>query len=183
MEMKIRNTTYHLVSKIEPEELRLFMLNEIGEKSKDKLYNCLKELAQSYPNFEKWFYDIVIPEIEMKNGTREIIIALSEIEDKNPTTILTGIAILKKTEKERKICTFRILDDYRNQGVGTELFEKCFEYLETRSPIITISENRKHMFDYHLDVYNFEETQQLEDYYIKGSTEYVYNGFLAEKSL
>ena len=179
MKLRIKQNYYHKVSQIEPEVLRRFMINEVGEKSKEKLYNYLKDLVDSYPKFNEWFYNIIIPEIELKNGEREIIIVLSELEDSNKV-ILTGIAILKKKQSEKKICTFRIHEDYRNQGIGTELFEKCFEYLGTRNPIFTISCDRKEMFESQIKSFDFEETQVLKDYYKKDSVEYVYNGYLTE---
>lgn len=179
MKTKVEKNFYYRVSQIEPEVLRHFMINEVGEKAKEKLYNYLRDLAESYPQFDDWFYNVVIPEVELKNGEREIIIVLSELKGSSKA-MLTGIAILKKKELEKKICTFRVHENYRNQGIGTELFEKCFEYLDTRKPIITISDNRKEIFKKHIINYKFEETQILKDYYKKGSIEYVYNGFLTE---
>ncbi|ULO07044.1 GNAT family N-acetyltransferase [Paenibacillus sp. 19GGS1-52] len=178
--MKIIKHTFYKVSEIEPEVLRHFMINEVGERAKDKLYNYLRDLTESYPDFENWFYNVVIPEVELKDGKREIIIVLSEIEG-HSQALLSGLAILKKTKYEKKICTFRIHEDFRNQGIGSELFEKCFEFLKTRKPIITISHYRKKMFDNHIINYNFIETQVLKDYYKQDSIEYVYNGFLVEK--
>lgn len=179
MKEKIKYNYYHLVSQTEPEILRRFLINEVGEKAKEKLYNYLKDLAESYPQFDDWFYNVVIPGVKLGDGGREIIIVLSELEN-SPKVVLTGIAILKKEQFEKKICTFRVHEDYRNQGIGTELFEKCFEYLETRKPIITISGDRKDMFEKHILIYKFEETQILKDYYKEGSIEYVYNGFLVD---
>lgn len=167
------------VSEIEPEILRLYMINEIGEKAKDKLYNYLRDLAESYPQFENWFYSVVIPEVSLKNREREIIIVISEIEGEAQVT-LTGIAILKNKEQEKKICTFRVHEDYRDNGIGSELFESCFEFLGTRKPIITISSDRKDMFEYHIKKYDFFETQILKDYYKENSVEYVYNGYLSK---
>ncbi|PKL78206.1 MAG: hypothetical protein CVV25_12400 [Ignavibacteriae bacterium HGW-Ignavibacteriae-4] len=177
MEKKIRESFYYKVSQTEPEALRRFLINEVGEKSKEKLYNYLKDLADSYPKFDEWFYNTIIPEIELKNGEREIIMVLSDIEDCNKV-ILTGIAILKKKQSEKKICTFRIHEDYRNHGIGTELFEESFKYLETRKPIITISHDRRIFFEKHIKKFEFNETQILRDYYKNGSIEYVYNGIL-----
>ncbi|AFQ44899.1 GNAT family N-acetyltransferase [Desulfosporosinus meridiei] len=176
MKMKVKKNYYHKVSQIEPEVLRRFMINEVGEKAKEKLYNYLKDLVDSYPKFDEWFFNTIIPEVELKNGEREIIIVLSELEDNK--VVLTGIAILKKKQSEKKICTFRIHEDYRSQRIGTELFEKCFEYLGTRKPIISISQDRKEMFENHIKSFCFEETQVLKDYYKKDSIEYVYNGYL-----
>jgi GNAT superfamily N-acetyltransferase len=177
MKAKVKNNYYHKVSQTEPEVLRRFLINEVGEKAKEKLYNYLKDLADSYPKFDEWFYDTVIPELELENGEREIIIVLSELEDFNQV-LLTGIAILKNKKAEKKICTFRIHEDYRGQGIGTQLFEECFKYLDTRRPIITMSHDRKDMFKKHIKSFNFKETQILKDYYKKGSIEYVYNGTL-----
>jgi len=67
------------------------------DKVKEKLYNYLRDLAESYPQFDDWFYNVVLPEVELKNGEREIIIGISELEDSNKS-ILTEIAILKKTQ-------------------------------------------------------------------------------------
>jgi ribosomal protein S18 acetylase RimI-like enzyme len=177
MKRKNYGTTFHLISKIEPAELRRLTMNEVGEKSKEKLYNYLRDLAESYPDFDDWFYDTVIPAINLKNNTREIIIAITEVE-KEKKYLISGIAILKKTKDEKKICTFRIHEDFRNCGIGSDLFEQCFSYLETRKPIITISQNRIEMFKSHLERYEFEETQQLNDYYKNGSIEFVFNGYL-----
>lgn len=179
MKTKIEKNYYYRVSEIEPEVLRSFMINEVGEKSKEKLYNYLRDLGESYPQFDKWFYNVVIPEVELKNGEREIIIVLSKLEGCSKT-LLTAIAILKRKQMEKKICTFRVHEDYRNQGIGTELFEKCFEYLGTTKPIITISQDRIEMFEKHIVNYKFEETQKLKDYYNKGSIEHVYNGTLKD---
>lgn len=174
---KIISTDFIKLSKTEPEAFRKLMINEVGEKAKEKLYNNLKDLTESYPNFEEWFYKRVIPEMELKNGEREIIIAISEVESKK-IYLLTGIAILKKTDDEKKICTFRVHKDFRSQGIGTGLFEECFKYLETRKPKITISENTIDMFKKHIERYQFDIFETLEGYYKKGIKEYVYNGKL-----
>lgn len=140
-----------------------------------------QECSENYPNFNEWFYETVIPEVELKNEQREIIIAISDLnkEDcKEENLLVTGIAVLKKTKNEKKICALRIHEDYRNLGIGTKMFEECFEYLGTRKPIITITENLLSVFEGHINDYKFERTQVLENYYINGKTEYVFNGTL-----
>jgi hypothetical protein len=178
--MKNMENTFVLISSTEPEVMREYIITEIGERSKDKLYNFLKDLEKSYPDFDNWFYKTVAPEVKKRTGEREIIIVLSHF-GKCVKQILTGIAILKKTPYEKKICAFRVHENYRFQGIGSELFEKCFEFLETRTPVITISSDRMSMFKHHIDKYNFVEKEILKDYYVKGSTEYVYNGILSDK--
>ena len=75
-------------------------------------------------------------------------------------------------------CSIRVNERYRNSGIGTELFKACFKFLETDKPVITISEKNIPIFKKHIDKYKFEQKQILDDYYIKGSKEYVYNGTL-----
>ncbi|CEO12031.1 ribosomal-protein-alanine acetyltransferase [[Clostridium] sordellii] len=175
MARKIEKNYYKTVSNIEPDFLRRFIITEVEEKAKDKLYNCLKDLVDSYPQFSSWYYNVVIPELELKDGRREIIICISKIEN-SQDHIITGIAILKKTDSEKKICTFRVHENYRDQGIGTRLFEECFKYLDTRLPVITITQDRVDMFKYHIEKYGFKKEQVLDGYYKPGVKEYVYNG-------
>lgn len=178
--MKIISTDFLRVSKIQPETLKSFLIQEVGLKSQDIVYNYLKDLNDSYPDFRNWFYSKVLNDILEKNNQREIIIALSELDSINieEKYIITGIAILKKTCDEKKICTFRIHEDYRKLGIGKSLFEECFEYLETNKPIITISGDRREMFEPLISQFEFTLEQELKDYYKTGSVEYVYNGTL-----
>ena len=184
MEMKIIKNEFILVSEIKPEEMRNYAIFDIGEKLIDKAYNFLRDLEKSYPNFSNWYHGKVVPELRNKSYEREIIIVSSEIENKVEDITpkkkyeLTGIAILKKTRTEKKICAFRIHEDYRAQGIGKELFEQCFKFLDTREPVITISSDRIDIFRSFIEKYNFTEKERLKDYYIEGSTEYVYNGYL-----
>ncbi len=171
------NSCYIKLSETQPEHIRKLMISLVGEKSKEKLYNNLKDLEEIYPDFENWFYSKVIPELELKNGQREIIVVISE--DKNTKkSVLSGIAILKKTIDQKKICTFRVHKDYRNQGIGTLLFKACFEYLETEMPVISISEKILDEFESHIKKFHFELTTIHDSYYKNGIKEYVYNGSL-----
>lgn len=174
---KIENTTYHKVSDLNPKEFREFFTNELRLYSKSKIYNQISDLSEIYPNFDDWFFNVVIPDLELKNGVREIIFSLTKIID-NSIPVLSGIAILKKTDHEKKICTIRVHEHFRNFGIGSELFEKCFEFLETRKPVISISENSMDMFRKHIEDFNFELSHQLKGYYVSGITEYVFNGDL-----
>lgn len=177
MKYKVIKTEFTKVTEIQPEIVRNYMVNKLEGKFMDTLYNNLKELVSSYPNFEDWFDNTVRPEIDRKDGKREIIVAFSEVEGKKDLE-LTGIAILKKTSMEKKICAIRIHEDYRNQGIGSGLFEYCFKYLDTRKPIMSICEDKLPIFEKHINKYRFELKQTLDDYYVKGKKEYVFNGTL-----
>ena len=81
-------------------------------------------------------------------------------------------------ENEKKICTLRVIPQYRNNGVGKSLFEKSFEILGTDKPLISISSKRHDMFKKYIQNYNFELTEKLENFYSNGNVEFVYNGKL-----
>lgn len=176
MKNKIKRTEYIKISEIKPEILRKRICAEVGDKATDVLYNYLKlDLTLNYPNFKEWYYNTVIPELNNSKGEREIIIALSEIEGIEITEI-TGIAILKRTKYEKKICTFRIHEDYRELGIGSNLFRECFKYLGTEKPMITISEDREEMFKNHIEKFGFKRVSIIKNLYRLGIDEIIYNG-------
>ncbi|WP_301009007.1 hypothetical protein [Helicobacter sp. UBA3407] len=109
-------------------------------------YHYLKEAKQYYPNFDIWYYQNVI---------------------------LKGICIVKLSEK--KLCTLRVMENYRNKGIGIRLFEKSFEALNTRMPLLSVSEEKLLSFKKIFDYYGFKLTSIKENYYRKGKKEYFYN--------
>ena len=169
-----KDTTIVRLSQTQPDEIRRIMVELVGKKMKVKIYNGLKELDECYPDFEKWYYSKVIPEFERKDDKREIIVSVSSDLNKNLTTV-SGIAILKKTDNEKKICTIKVHSQYRNKGIGSKLFEESFKYLETDRPIMTVSENTMPYFNNFINKYKFELSVIRKDYYKKGISEYFYN--------
>ncbi|WP_300827111.1 GNAT family N-acetyltransferase [Helicobacter sp. UBA3407] len=139
----------------------IFQMRQINEYV---TYHYLKEAKQYYPNFDIWYYQNVIPAV--KNGDKKII----TIENKNT---LKGICIVKLSEK--KLCTLRVMENYRNKGIGIRLFEKSFEALNTRMPLLSVSEEKLLSFKKIFDYYGFKLTSIKENYYRKGKKEYFYN--------
>lgn len=139
------------------------------------LYRSIKDLHKDYPGFREWYFEKVSK--NLLNGTREILLCFC-VDEKTSALELSGIAILKKTEKEKKICTFRISPKYRGNGIAKDLFEKSFEILGTKKPLITISEKRKKDFEKYIKMFEFVQTECLLGKYRKNNIEYVYNGRL-----
>ncbi|SEJ95943.1 hypothetical protein SAMN05660742_12911 [Propionispira arboris] len=171
------DTKFFKVSEIRPEQVKEYLVSIFGVKIQDKVYNQLKDLVNDYPGFDYWFNNIVYPDVIRANGNREILFSFAGENNK----VVSSIAILKKTETEKKICTFRINEECRSQGLGEALLKACMVYLETDKPIITISDLRMDMFQKLLQKYNFKEMQKLPNYYQDGSIEHVYNGELGSK--
>jgi acetyltransferase (GNAT) family protein len=129
------------------------------------VYGYLTEAKKYYPDFEKWFFNIVVPEVEV--GDRHLLI---ETRD----DYVAGIAIVKAID-EKKLCTLRVVDRFQGTGLGIRLFERCFEALETDSPFLTISEEKLPAFQRIFDYYGFEMTSIKSDVYRKGKKEYFFN--------
>lgn len=138
------------------------------------IYKNIVNLKYDYPDFDKWYFNKVIPDINA--GHRDIII--SSYKDK-----FSGIAILKNKQDEKKICTLYVFKDFKSRGIGKSLFEKSFELLQNDKPLITIPEHKIHQFTPLLKYYDFELTEICPDYYVIGKKEYVYNKRLSQPKL
>lgn len=157
-------------------------LTEILEKftgnNYDNYYKLL-DLEATYPDFYKWYLFKVLPDIKHNRNGRRLLFAISYVYDgETISKRLTGLAIIKDTNKEKKICTFRVFPDYRGQGVGTKLLRKCFSFLGTSKPLISISDGSVEAFSKIITAYEWTLCDMLHNYYKKGITEYVYNGYL-----
>lgn len=130
----------------------------------EAIYERIKKAKKFYPDFKNWYYSKVIPEVI--NNKREIILEQRANE-------IVGLSIVKFDEK--KLCTLKIFDEYKNRGYGLRLFEKSFERLETNKPFLTASEEKHQEFKRIFKYYNFELTSVKENLYRKGKKEYFYN--------
>lgn len=161
-----------------PEVIELFLGTDEKRRS-IAIYKLLMDLESTYPDFYNWYNKKVINDLKMHRNNRNILFAVSMINDNGKIKKrLTGIAIIKRNHQERKICTFRVFPEYQKQGVGTALLKLCFNYLETERPLISISEKSIGRFSAFIDKYNWTLCQILPGYYKKGITEFVFNGFL-----
>lgn len=125
-------------------------------------------ICRDYPEHCDHFYSKFVPSVF--NGEREFIACY--INKK-----IVAIAILKKSEHERKISTFYVKPDYQKQGIATELMEKCFKWLGTTKPLVTIADYKLEQFKGIIKKFDWHETQILEaGYYNDHSREHVFNG-------
>jgi len=125
-------------------------------------------ISKDYPDHVDHYYSKYVPGIF--DGKREIISCY--IDGK-----IAATAILKKDLAERKISTFYVKPEYQRQGIATELIAKCFDWLETTKPLITIADYKLHQFDSIIKKYGWTETQILEiGYYNDHSHEHIFNG-------
>lgn len=134
----------------------------------ERIREILTEHISSYPNILDWYDNTVVPSLTpLGNGC--IFVAM----DKDN---IAGYIILKNTETEKKIRHIMVLPQYRRNHIGSRLILKAFEYLGTRTPKITVSEDSINVLQPLLDKYKFELTDIVKDIYIKGKEEYIFNG-------
>lgn len=122
-------------------------------------------ISRYYPDFPFWFSAKVIPNI---NGTREVLVALNKNE-------LAGFTILKKTETEKKICTLRVADKHRRQGIGTNLIKASLWTLQYEYPLMTVPEETIDLFSPLMRKFGFVPTATVMGVYRPGKREFYFN--------
>lgn len=134
-----------------------------------ELYSLISLSKIWYPDISHWYLYKFVP--GLNDGSRNILTCI--VDNK-----VAGIALLKNGAKEKKICTFRVKYDYRSNGIGKTLFQKCLETLDTDKPVFTVPAERICYFSNILKYYNFVLEQVVRNYYRDNSKEYVFNGNL-----
>ena len=125
-------------------------------------------ICKDYPDHCDHFFSKYVPGIF--DGKREIITCY--IDDK-----IAAVAILKKDTNERKISTLFVKPEYQKRGIAIELLEKCFAWLKTSRPVVTIADYKLDQFARVIEKYDWIETGVLADgYYNDHSREHVFNG-------
>ena len=114
------------------------------------------------------FYSKYVPGIF--DGKREVISCY--VDGK-----IAATAFLKKDKTELKISTLYVKPEYQTRGIATALVERCFEWLGTTKPLLTIADYKLDQFATIIKKYGWEETQVLDSgYYNDHSREHVFNG-------
>lgn len=125
-------------------------------------------ICEDYPDHCDHYFSKYIPGIF--DGEREIITCYMDNR-------IAAVAILKKDNDEKKISTLFVKPEYQKRGIATELLEKCFAWLGTTRPLITIADYKLNQFTKVIEKYGWVETEILADgYYNNHSREHVFNG-------
>jgi hypothetical protein len=143
-----------------------------GDVELHDVYAALSHLSAVYPGFERWYHYSVVPGIRI--GTRCILVARKQAQ-------ILGVAILKKTDLEQKLCTLWVDPNCRKLKVATTLAARAFDWLGTRYPLLTVPEERMGEFAPLLNYWRFHERERLVGYYRPGKVEYAFNSYLRPK--
>ena len=130
------------LSKMPPTIAEAFRNGLIPSLDGGNLLHYLSDFRPTYPDFQQWLNGKVLPEVSKNPDQREVILPLSP-----DRKVAVGFAIVKNTFDEKKICSFYILPQYQHLGYGSTLMEECFRYLGTTTPLITMPERCKKLFE------------------------------------
>lgn len=156
-----------------------FFFNELSceEKKlcKQKSYIFLQDLNKEYPAFRRWF-ECLFMFPDCLASDREILFCVKGNH-------LAGIAILKRTWEEQKICTLRVDQRFQRMSAGRTLMKMSFEWLENDKPLITVHKSKLREFDRLFQYYGFVLEDRKWCYYKPFQTELAFNGELPRKSV
>lgn len=125
----------------------------------------LKNVSPLYPNFETWLNFTFRRNIA--NGERSILLA-------NDGTNILGIALLKHTPQENKICTFYIPEEFRGMEIGNGLMSESLSILGNNTSTITVADERLNELKPILKSHKFELTDSTTSLYRSGVTEHIF---------
>lgn len=141
-----------------------------GENAVEAVYLFLNDLCGEYNNFRQWYYGTVVP--SLTSGKRLIHVVIDN-------EAIVAVLILKNAN-EKKICTLRVAENYRHQGIATMLLKVAFRELQCTKPLITVSSYHIAEFESLLKKNGFVLFAEYPNYYKQGVTEYAFNGYLYE---
>ncbi|MEN9480446.1 MAG: hypothetical protein RLZZ298_1841 [Pseudomonadota bacterium] len=133
------------------------------------IYQDSNFLRSSYPLFDQWFTQKVLPGIY--SGERTLLI-------EKRASLAVAYLILKHTSTEKKLCTLRVRPNYESKGLGVRLFQTAFELLETERPLLSVSEPAVPKFERIFKYFAFAQEAAYKGRYIPMINEFAYNGLL-----
>lgn len=94
-----------------------------------------------------------------------------------------GLVVLKHTHAERKLCTLRVRPEFEFRGLGVRLFDTAFEVLETRHPLLSVSEVALPKFSKLFQHFGFACEAAYRGLYVPRVHELAYNGLLSSATV
>lgn len=130
------------------------------------LAHTLSHVSLYYPNFKEWLYFTFRK--EMISGTRSIVVAHDQGR-------VAGLALLKNSSAEKKICTFYVLPSFREIGLGHQLMDASIACLGNKDTTITVAEERNSELYPLLKSKGFSLEKKITGLYRDNVDEYFYS--------
>lgn len=136
-------------------------------------FNTLKFLSQDiealtylYPEIKKWYWNVFAT--GFAGDEREIVLA------KDNSGQLAGFSLLKNSYFEKKICTFYILPEFRESGLGKKLLPLAIELVGEKNVGITVSESANSSLNPLLSSNDFVIENIETGLYLPNQKEFIY---------
>ena len=139
-----------------------------------KLYQDILRMTlsiqESYPNYQSWYKNTFLE--GLKKEERKILFAVEKGE-------VVGCALLKKTPREKKLCTLFVRPENRHQGVGQALLVQTIKELG-QNPLVSVS--AKNMPGVHplFQRFGFHISAKKQGVYLPDTMEYYFNDEYAD---
>lgn len=150
---------------------KYFKFSELPTREQQMYYNCiylfLMEANMQYPEFSAWYDNLFTDGLCIK-PEREIVICEKEYR-------IAGVAILKRTKEEAKICTMYVAKQYRHNGIGRRLMELSVKWLKSDNPVITLDKSKEPEFAGILNHFGFVLQKRSCGLYRPGKVELIYS--------
>jgi hypothetical protein len=130
-------------------------------------YRILTNLEDSYPEFQNWYWNKVVPGVSLNND--KVILGFNKNN-------IVGISIIKDGN-EKKLRALRIDEKYHKKGYGLYLLDESLKQLNCDKPLTSVSETM--INDYSrifINRYDFDLTYVHKGLYMKNKLEYQFNG-------
>ena len=140
------------------------------------LYQGIAKLTQSinntYPGYTDWLFNKFFP--GLKDGSRKMVIAYNDLHKP------MGVALLKDTEEEKKICCLFVQEDCRGNGIANKLMKQSCAVLKTSKPTLTVSDTNLPQLQKLLDKNGFTFSYKKKGAYLQNDTENYFNNEATE---
>lgn len=144
-------------------------LRSSGRDLYPKIKDFLLESEDIYPGIDRWWERQVLP--GLRSGRRVCHVALDN-ED------VVAIGIGKHDRNSAKLCTLRVKESHRGQGLGERLLHRTVSDLlerQSRSVYYTISEKVLAECQTFFEPYQFELTHWQRNLYVRGLDELCFS--------
>ena len=138
----------------------------------NQLYDNTAHLKEDYPCYREWFYDVQLA--GLCTDERDILLAHASNDPYN----IIGMACLKNTPAERKLCTLVIDNGYRGLGIGGNMVDAAIAKLGTNKPFFTVPDYKLGMFQALINQHAWQLEQRVHGYYNDRHSELCFNGKL-----
>lgn len=123
-------------------------------------------LTYLYPNINYWYWNTFAE--GFARNEREVLF----VRDKSGN--FAGFSLLKRTPLEKKICTFFILPEFRESGVGKKMLPISIDIVGEKDACITVSELVNTSLEPLLLANSFSLEAKINSLYRPENTEFLY---------